>query len=262
MGKKRAAVLGSDQEESLKAEKAVKREQKKLREGQTVKKSSEKEAAPVMEQTAPEVETKSTSPKKDHHRSKAYQTAKSAIDSNKVYSIDAGLTLLRKVSLTKFDSTVELHIVLKKAPEAKLSVNLPHNTKAGKKVSLVTDELLAKLESGNTNLDLDFIVATPAQMGKLVKFAKVLGPKGLMPNPKTGTVSEKPEEAAKKLAADTSMALKIDKSAPVIHTTVGKLSLKDDQLQENIQAILTLLPGNLKKIVLKSTMSPAIKLQA
>lgn len=268
MGKKRATIIGSSEEEAQKAKRSVQREQKKLREGEKTAATEVNHDSPIVVESSTETVTAlaaepqktSSKEKAAQGRSKNYKTAKSAINSESTYPITDGLALLRKVSLTKFDSTVELHIVLKKAPTAKLTVTLPHAFGKTKRVALATDEVVAKIEAGE--IDFDLLVATPAQMGKLVKFAKVLGPRGLMPNPKTGTVSDKPEEAVKRLMADTSTALKLDKSAPVIHTTVGKLSLKDTQLSENIAAILATVPGNLKKVVLKSTMSPAIKLQA
>lgn len=258
MGKKKTTILGSENEEELKAKKSVKLEQKKLREGKTASKTNEAmdSVNPVMTQE----ESPSKSKKTVHARSKAYKSAKSSVSVDKVYSVTEGLQLLRKVSLTKFTPTVELHITLKKAPDGKIVVSLPHVVGKAKRVAIADDTTIAKIESGT--FDFDVLVASPAQMAKLVKFAKTLGPKGLMPNPKNGTVSDKPEEAAKKLAADTSTTLKLDKTGPVIHTSVGKLSLEDQKLEENIKAIFAVLPSNLKKAVLKSTMSPAIKIQA
>lgn len=264
MGKKRAAVIGSSDEEAVKAKKAVKREQKKLREGEVVEKPVEISAEPVTQSEAV-TETKAPAatkkqPKESQVRSKPYQAAKSKINIEKTYSLSDALPLLRTVGLTKFDPTVELHVVMKSAPTNKLTVSLPHMEVKTKKIAIATDDVIKQIEAGKIGFEV--LVATPAQMGKLVKFAKVLGPKGLMPNPKNGTVTDKPEEAAKKLAADTTVTLKLDKSGPVIHTTVGKLSLQDNQLTENIAAVLAPInPTNLRKIVLKSTMSPAIKIQ-
>jgi large subunit ribosomal protein L1 len=98
-------------------------------------------------------------------------------------------------------------------------------------------------------------------MAKLVKLAKVLGPKGLMPNPKNGTIVNDPANLAKTMAARNSVSLKCEKDAPLIHLSIGKLSLGDKKVSENIAAVLAGLTGlQVRKVVLKSTMSPAIKL--
>jgi large subunit ribosomal protein L1 len=277
MGKKRAAIIGSPEEDQLKVQKDVKREQKKLREGKSVKSAETKEVQPVVTtptesvsevkhaptslplQSTPQGDSETKTPKKTHHRSKSYLSLKSQVSPDKIYPLTDGLALLRKISSTKFDSTVELHLILKSNPTSKLTVALPHSFGKSRTVAIATDAVIANIEKGH--IDFDVLVASPSQMSKLVKFAKVLGPKGLMPNPKNGTVSDKPEDTAKKLSQDTSTSLKLDKSGPVIHTSIGKLSFKDDQLEENITAVLSTLSGNLRKVVLKSTMSPAIKIQ-
>lgn len=273
MGKKRTTILGSEQEEEQKKQKAVKLEQKKLREGRKPANTEDSDTsqteaspAPVADHPAPEPVSRVSSKSGARHgqtgRSKAYKSAKSQVDSDRTYPLPESLSLLRRVSVSKFDPTVELHLILKTTPKERLSVNLPHAAGKGRRVAVADDEFIASLEKGKPDLNLDYLVATPSQMAKLVKFAKLLGPKGLMPNPKTGTISDHPEETAKKLAADTSVALKFDKSGPVIHTSVGKLSLKDDQLSANIQAVISVLTqAGLRKVVLKSTQSPAIKLQ-
>lgn len=282
MGKKRAVALGSEDEEKLKAKHQIQAEQKRLREGKTAKapglgggqrvvdttaetlveyeKVQEKLSEITHTEAPTPTDTKTKKKVASRSRSSAYKQAKSHIKSDNVYPLSEGLTLLRQVSIGKFDSTVELHIVLKKAPENKLAVLLPHAFGKTKKVAIATDEVIKQIEANQINFDL--LVASPAQMAKLVKFAKILGPKGLMPNPKSGTVSPNPEEAAKKLSSDTSTSLKLDKSGPVIHTSIGKLSFSDKQLQENIAAILQVVGSNSSKVVLKSTMSPAIKIAA
>jgi len=96
-------------------------------------------------------------------------------------------------------------------------------------------------------------------MGKLVKFAKTLGPKGLMPNPKNGTVTENPEKKAADMASKNTLTIKTEKDAPLMHLVIGKLAMNDQQLAENIEAVTSALEGKATKIVLKSAMSPAIK---
>jgi len=285
MGKKRISVIGSDEENVLKAKKAVKLEQKKLREGLPAGKAGKTAKAPglaggqrVVDTSAeslaeleeiqkrsdivvPDAETKSKSKKIIKVRSSAYKTAKGKIDITKNYSVSDALKLLKEVNLTKFDPTIELHINLGKTG-VNVTCELPYSTGKTRRIAVADDDLIKKLESGDLNLNLDLLLASPSQMPKLVKFAKILGPKGLMPNPKTGTVVEDPVAAAKKLSGSNSVLLKTEKSAPLIHTVVGKLSQSEKELTANIASILSALsPSGITKVVLKSTMSPAIKLQ-
>ena len=270
MGKKRSVIIGSPEEGQLKAKKAVKLKQKKLRGGLVVDKTGQplKAATTTAESTPPTPSqprpaAKSVKPPKA--RSRVYRLAKSQVDSAKLYNISEAFDLLRKISYSKLNDTVELHLGLKAKPASELKVTLPHTAGKAKKITVVSDAVLKQIETGH--LDFDILVASPADMPKLVKFAKVLGPKGLMPNPKSGTISDDPAAAAKKLATDTSTTLKLDKSqstsrqAAVIHTTVGKLSLTDHQLTANVAAIIAATSQTgLVKAILKSTMSPAIKL--
>jgi large subunit ribosomal protein L1 len=276
MGKKRITALGSTNEDEQKAKRAIQLEQKKLREGKTAKAPGLKGGQRVVDTTAetlaeyetiqqkqaaaaPDAETVpvKASTKKRRLRSTAYKQAKLKIDSDRTYSLSEALNLLKEVSLTKFDPTVELHLILKSG-SFNQNVELPFSTGKTKRIAVADDQIMAQIEAGK--IDFDVLFASPAQMGKLVKFAKVLGPKGLMPNPKNGTVVADPEAAAKKVAGQISVSLKTEKSAPVIHTIIGKLSQKPAELTKNIETIFAALPQNqLKKAVIKSTMSPAIK---
>lgn len=274
MGKKRVSIIGSEDEAELKAKKAVKLEQKKLRTGQAPKPGKVTSATPEPDVTATaeptpvvstptpsaaatQTEAAKTSVKKPRVRSPRYLKSKSQIDADQLYSLTDGLKLLRQVSLAKFDPTVELHLNLKEKGLSKV-VELPHSTGKTRRVALVSPEVLSQIESGK--IDFDLLLASPSQMGQLVKFAKVLGPKGLMPNPKNGTISDDPAAAAKKLSSSNSLVLKTEKDSPVVHVAVGKLSQPDSELAENVSAVLSHL-SQVQKIVLKSSISPAIKLQ-
>ncbi len=251
MGKKKVSFLGSENEDTLKAKKATQREQKKMRAGKTV--------TPVVEPVTENREMDTEKPtKKARVRSKAYLAAKKQVDVNKNYSLDHGLKLLHNISISKTNDTVELHINVKE-PGLSREVTLPHPTGKTKTIAVANDETIAQIESGKTNFDV--LLASPAQMAKLVKFAKILGPRGLMPNPKNGTVVADPEAKAKIMASSNVITLKTEKDTPVIHTIAGKLSMPDKNLSDNIESILSVLSPKVVKIVLKSTMSPAIKLQ-
>src|SRR3989344_2309109 len=117
---------------------------------------------------------------------------------------------------------------------------------------------LAKLNAGT--IDFDVLVAEPTMMPKLAKFAKLLGPKGLMPNPKTGTISADPQATAKKLAGGA-VRFKSENKAPLIHLVVGKLSFKEEALTANVTAaIKAIQTKNLTSLYLTASMYPSIKL--
>jgi len=175
------------------------------------------------------------------------------------------LGLLEKAHLAKFDETVELHI---NTLTTGLSgqVTLPHGTGKQTRVAIIApasnaaaaEALLKDIEVGRINFDV--LIATPDAMPKLARVAKVLGPKGLMPNPKNGTITPNPENIAKQYEGGQ-MQYKTEAKTPVMHVAVGKLSFGPDKLSENIEKfVATVKPENIRNITLKSTMSPAVKL--
>jgi len=266
MGKKKIALLDLSQSDSPKLKASGTRSQKltKTKEKEVVK------AIPVMqvneqgekvEAPAEETETKKSKNTKErtkHARSKQYKKTRKLIDKAHFYKTDEALELLRKVSKVKFNASVELHCNL---TEDRISgeLNLPHGTGKSQKVEIATDKTLGKLKDGT--IDFDVLVATPTMMPKLAKFAKLLGPKGLMPNPKSGTISDKPEEIKKKLAAGATR-YKSEAKAPILHLVIGKLSFTNKQLEENVKsAINTIKLKNLASVYLCSSMSPSIKLK-
>lgn len=201
---------------------------------------------------------------KAHERSAKYKEAASLIEKGKTYPLIQALDLLEKTHLAKFDETVELHINTLESLSG--SMNLPHGTGKSTKVAILSplkdpkaaDELLKNIEAGKITFDV--LIATPDAMPKLAKVARILGPKGLMPNPKAGTVTPNPEAVAKQYEGGH-MTFKTDPKAPVLHLSVGKMSFGKDKLTENIQtALKAVQTKNMKKVVLKSTMSPAIRL--
>jgi len=191
--------------------------------------------------------------------SKRYAENKALVGKKTAYPIPAGIDLLRKFKKINFDETVELHINTR---EKGISgqITLPHGT--GKKVRVVIadDALIAEIEKGK--IDFDILVATPEMMPKLAKVARILGPRGLMPSPKSGTISDKPESLVEKFSAGQ-VSYKTEAQAPIIHMSIGKLSFADEQLSENIQTLLSSIgPAKISSVTLKSTMSPAIRLKA
>ena len=217
---------------------------------------------------------------------KKRKVAEAKLDKNKVYSLKEASTLVKDINCTKFDSSVDLHIRLgvdpKKADQAiRGSVTLPHGTGKTKRVLVLCtpdkeaaakeagadfvglDEFIQKIESGWTEIDV--IVATPAVMPKIGKLGKILGPRNLMPNPKTGTVTNDVAAAVNDVKGGK-ITFKVDK-AGIIHASIGRVSFASDKIEQNslelINAIIKLKPATAKGTYLRglsmaSTMSPGI----
>lgn len=260
MGKIRIKTIGADEA----PEKKVKKEKEKRKthlpgmgggERVVVVGPSEEElAAPV---TARKTK-KAKFQKQKHSRSKKYQGVVALVEKNKSYSLSEALELLEKLQRKTFDETVELHINTS-ADVVSSTVTLPHGAGKKTRVAIASDSLLADLEKGK--IEFDILLAEPSMMPKLAKVAKVLGPRGLMPNPKNGTITSDPQSIAKKYETGL-LHFKTEQKAPILHLSVGKVSFGKTKLKENIETILNAVKKeNIQKAVLKSTMSPGIKLQ-
>jgi large subunit ribosomal protein L1 len=223
-------------------------------------------------------------------RGKKYLEAAKLVDSTKKYSLDEAVELVKKTSIVKFDATVEaafkLNIDPRKAEQnLRGAVSLPHGTgktvrvlviargaKAKEALDAGADyagdaEYLEKIKMGW--FEFDMIIATPDMMGELGKLGRVLGPKGLMPNPKTGTVTMNIEQTVKEFKAGK-VEYRTDKVGN-IQVPVGKVSFSDEALKENIQAIyrqlLRIKPSTVKGVYVlsanvTSTMGPGVKLDS
>lgn len=279
MGKIRVAKLGDTGEESeqkrrakarreTKQSKKVKVEGVGMKGGERVAVVEGTDIKPEFKKLIEEVESGKETPKpkkkvKVKIRSKRYTEAASLVDKTKQYAIDEAVSLVKKTGVTKFDGTVELHINLNPTSlgdkkDFRGSVSLPHGTGKQIKVAIADDKILADVEQGN--IDFDILVAAPSMMPKLAKVARILGPKGLMPNPKTGTVADDPKKRADELATGK-VNFKTEPDQPIIHMTVGKVSFEDKKLTENLNAILDAVGrGKIAKATLTSTMGPGIKL--
>lgn len=218
--------------------------------------------------------------------SKKRKAAEAKIDKTKVYTLKDASSLVKQVNTTKFDASVDLHIRLgvdpKKADQqVRGTVTLPHGTGKTKRVLVLStpdkeaeakaagadyfglDEYVQKIEGGWT--DVDVIIATPSVMPKIGKLGKILGPRNLMPNPKTGTVTNNVAEAVNEVKGGK-IAFKVDK-AGIVHASIGRVSFPPEKIEGNshelINAIIKLKPATAKGIYLKgvsmaSTMSPGI----
>jgi len=197
-----------------------------------------------------------SSSKKIHHHGKRYLAAKKQVDPKKLYSLDEALKLLAEVSISHFNGSVEMHLVVS---ETGLhgEVEFPHATGKILKIAIADEDTLKKIE--NNKIDFNVLLATPAQMPKLVKFARILGPKGLMPNPKSGTVTADPEKTIKSMSGKTKF--KTETKAPLIHIVIGKTKDESKAIKENFLALIAAVEAkNILKISLTPTMGPSIKL--
>ncbi len=272
MGKIRISKLGSADEQAEKEKAKVRREEKKKRlthiagmKGgeKLVDMSTTAAEIPPLPPTETPVEKEEPSKKEKEtkgprERTKNYLQAKKLIDKEKFYPLGEAIDLVKKASLSHFDGSFETHInTLEKGLRGQ--VNLPHGTGRQVRVAVADDALLTKISTGK--IDFDILVAPPAMMPKLAKVAKILGPKGLMPNPKAGTISDKPEELAKKLSTGQTQ-FKTETEAPIIHFVIGKVSFPTKDLEENFQALTAAIgSAKIKSAFLKSTMSPSVRVK-
>ena len=158
--------------------------------------------------------------------------------------------------LISFHGSVDAHLDVKETGRHG-EVEFPYPTGKSAVVAIADEATIKKIE--NNKIDFTVLLATPAQMAKLIKYAKILGPKGLMPNPKNGTITEKPEEAAKKISGKT--RYQTEAKAPLIHVPIGKVKDADEALTANFSALVKAIGrGNILKAVLAPTMGPGIKI--
>ena len=219
-------------------------------------------------------------------RSKKYRAAVELIDSSKIYTVEEAVALVKKTNTVKFDATVDLSFRLgvdpKKADQqVRGTIVLPHGNGKTKVVLAITDkteealaagadyaggkEMLEKIQKENW-FGFDVLVATPNMMGEIGKLGRVLGPKGLMPNPKTGTVSPDIAKAVKDIKAGK-VEYRVDKEANM-HVSIGRVSFEDAKLVDNVnaltEAIVKAKPAAckgtyIKNAVIHTTMGPSIK---
>jgi large subunit ribosomal protein L1 len=223
-----------------------------------------------------------------NRRGKKYEEAKKRVDRNRRYDLEAGIQILKETARAKFDESVDMAIRLGVNPKhsdqmVRGTVALPHGL--GKSVRVLVfakgekekeardagadfvgaDDLLEKITGGWT--DFDKAIATPDMMGTVGKLGKILGPRGLMPNPKVGTVTFDVGRAVKELKAGR-VEFKVEKTG-IVHTPVGKASFDPQQLKENVLALMEVIirakPASskgtyLKTVAISTTMGPGIKL--
>jgi large subunit ribosomal protein L1 len=283
-------------EEGVKAEaktaKAGKRSEKALKEAEekTAKVESQKhrDGEKAEEDKKPRQVQRITT--KLERKAKGYRKSSELLDKSKTYTLKEALDLATKTSHVKFDATVELHVNLGVDPRQadqnlRDTIVLPAGTgktvrvavfaeaddaaaakKAGADIA-GSDELIAQFDKGK--FDFDILVSTPAMMAKLGKYARVLGPKGLMPNPKSGTVTTDVAKTVTESKAGR-VEYRVD-STGIVHVGVGKVSFGASKLHDNVRAVLNSIKSNkpsslksayVKSIHLATTMGPSIRVES
>lgn len=274
-----AAPVTEDAEKAT--AKAGKRSAKALKEAEE-KQAKEERKAEKAEASAEDKPKQPVKPTRSRleRRGKKFREAAKLVEAGKAYTLAEALELAAKTNTAKFDASVELHINLNVDPRhadqnIRDNLVLPAGTGKTVRVAVLTDEkvadadlsgveaILKDLDKGTINFDI--LIATPAQMPKLGKYARVLGPRGLMPNPKSGTVTTDVAKAVKEAKAGR-VEYRVD-STGIVHIAIGKVSFKQADLLENAKAVLASLRTNkpasvkssyVKAIHMTTTMGPSI----
>ncbi|MBI5151069.1 MAG: hypothetical protein HZA34_00675 [Candidatus Pacebacteria bacterium] len=237
-----------------KIEKVAKNAKKKTKKVEEVA-IVETQGVPVNPQTGEQKEEKAKIIK---IRGKKYVTARSFIDRTRQYGADEAVALAKKTHYAKFAGSLEANLVLR-GEGVDVDIAFPYATGRTVSVAIATDGLLAQVEKGV--ITFTTLVAHPSMMPKLSKLARILGPKGLMPNPKNGTLSPDPEKRKKELE-NGAVTVKAEKKAPLVHLVIGKLKQPESELVANLKALMKAYPaGKLVKCTISATMGPGIKVR-
>ncbi len=217
--------------------------------------------------------TKQKDDKKVKH-SHRYNELVALIDKQTLYPIDEAAVLVKQTAKTKFIGSVDAHLVTNQKG-IRGFVALPHYTSSKKKILVFgnvkqdenilvgNDQTIKEIEDGKLSPGKDFniVIANPEYMPKLAKVAKILGPKGLMPNPKSGTVTTDPNAAIKDLNTGK-LEYKSESDRPVIHIAIGKTNLNEKQITENVQALIDAIGmSKIIKLSINSSMAPSVKVK-
>jgi large subunit ribosomal protein L1 len=288
-----AAPISEPEAEAPKEEKiaakAGKRSSKALKETEAKQVKEERKAASKTDEEAAKPKTAAPARSRAERAGKKYQAAAKLVEADKLYALKDALELAVKTSPAKFDASVELHINLGVDPKqadqnVRDNVVMPAGTGKSVKIAVIAepedadkakkagadltdaDKIFADLDK--ETIEFDVLIAQPNMMAKLGKYARLLGPRGLMPNPKSGTVTKNVVDAVADAKAGK-VEYRVDQ-AGIIHLAVGKVSFGGEKLLQNADAVMSSVraakPASLKGIYLKSlyvttTMGPSIKVE-
>lgn len=248
--KSKAAVVKSGKKSGHLADLAAEALTQEVIIEEKAKKLEKEIASKAQKTTKKEVKSK---PVKKH--SADYLAARKKVDQNKAYPLNDAIKLLKSISISQFNGSVDVHLVVHKAG-LKGEIEFPHPTGKKQNIRIADEKLLKELAKGK--VDFTLLISSQEMMPKLMKYGKILGPKGLMPNSKSGTITGKPEETAKKLAGKAQY--KTEAKAPLIHIKIGKVDQKESELLENFKALIEAVGRrNIQKAVIAPTMGPGIK---
>ena len=263
----------SSQDGTDKVAKAGKRSHKALDEAAEKQAKEERKESGEAAENKPKQHQNPTRPRVER-QGKGFRKSAALIEADKAYTLEEAIALAKKTSHVKFDATVELHINLGVDPRhadqnIRDNLVLPAGTGKNVRIAVLTDDagaataagaelagvdnVLAELEKGTMNFDI--LISTPALMAKLGKYARSLGPKGLMPNPKSGTVTADVNRAVAEAKAGR-VEYRVDTTG-IVHLGVGKVSFSEAQILENVQAVLASIKAN-KPASVKSSYFKAV----
>ncbi|MDP3993232.1 MAG: hypothetical protein Q8Q05_03435, partial [bacterium] len=246
-----AIHVGNESAMALNKAEPSKLERKKEAKAERQAAKSEKIAA------TKEVESKS-------RRSKKYLAARAKVEPGKLYQLPEALTLIKELSMTKFDGSIEIHLRLnkKKAKGSTESsrgvVHLPHGTGKEKKVVVLDEKMIDEIAK-TKKMDFDICIASPELMPKVAKIAKILGPKGKMPDPKSGTVTNDPKKVMEEIKSGKT-EYRVDASN-IVHQIIGKVSWEDTKLADNAKVVMAIYPkSRLNSAFITASIAPSIPL--
>lgn len=218
---------------------------KAIEKAKSVKKTAKKKEKEIIK----------TTPRQRSHR---YQYLKKQVDPKKLYPLTKAIKLQLQLSSSRKLKTTELHLNLTESG-LRGEITLPHSTGKTQKIEIFSEKTITKINANK--LDFDILLATPKDMPQLARFAKILGPKGLMPNPKNGNLIDDPKKRAEELSSGTTLSYKSEPKTPLLHLNLGSITQDSDKLTENITVILKKI--NLIKIktaYLTTTHTPSTKI--
>lgn len=210
--------------------------------------------AKSIKKTAKKEVTKITSRQRSHH----YQYLKKQVDPKKLYPLAEAIKLQLQLSTSRKLKTTELHLNLTESG-LRGEITLPHSTGKTQKIEIFSDKTIVKINANK--LDFDILLATPKDMPQLARFAKILGPKGLMPNPKNNNLIDDPQKRAEELSSGATLSYKSESKTPLLHLNLGSITQDSHKLTENITAIIKRInPIKIKTAYLTTTHTPSTKI--